>query len=285
MKIQIRPATSADTEACGRIVHDAFRSIADRHSFPPDFESVDFATQLAHAFVEDPQTYGVVAEIDGRVVGSNFLTEHDPIRAVGPITVDPAIQARGVGRRLMEAVIERGRGAAGVRLVQDAFNSASLSLYATLGFEVREPLAYVAGRVSAEPVAGVEVRPLEEGDREACDELCRSVYGVSRAGELRHVPPFVTPTVATRDGRVVAYASAPTFWALNHGVAETEEDMRALLAVAGRDEPVSFLLPTRQAGFFRWCLASGLRVVKPMTLMSTGEYRDPRGCWYPSVGY
>jgi hypothetical protein len=46
----------------------------------------------------------------------------------------------------MEAVIERERGPAGIRLVQDAFNMCSLSLYASLEFEVKEPLALVQGR-------------------------------------------------------------------------------------------------------------------------------------------
>ncbi len=98
---------------------------------------------------------------------------------------------------------------------------------------------------------------------------------------------MLTPVVALRGGRVVAYASGPTFWAMNHAVAETEEDMQALLAgAAGSSEaPLSFILPTRQAGLFRWCLGSGLRVVKPMNLMSTGEYHEPRGCYLPSVGY
>ena len=41
----------------------------------------------------------------------------------------------------------------------------------------------------------------------------------------------------------------------------------------------------RQAGLFPWCLAGGLRVVKPMTLMTMGAYAEPRGCYLPSVGY
>jgi hypothetical protein len=73
-----------------------------------------------------------------------------------------------------------------------------------------------------------------------------------------------------------------------HGVAESEEDMQGLLlgVAAARPEPVWFLLPTRQAGFFRWCLSEKLRVIKPMTLMAMGEYTEPvRGCWFPSVFY
>ena len=40
----------------------------------------------------------------------------------------------------MQAVMEDGKNAAGIRLVQDAFNTVSLPLYASLGFEVVEPL-------------------------------------------------------------------------------------------------------------------------------------------------
>jgi hypothetical protein len=70
-------------------------------------------------------------------------------------------------------------------------------------------------------------------------------------------------------------------------VAETEDDMRALLlgAAALTSEPLAFLLPVRQAGFFRWCLREGLRVVKPMTLMTLGQYREPRGSYFVSVLY
>ena len=50
----------------------------------------------------------MVAEIDGRIVGSNFLDERSPIRGVGPITVAPEGQNSGVGRKLMQAVLERG---------------------------------------------------------------------------------------------------------------------------------------------------------------------------------
>jgi hypothetical protein len=105
---------------------------------------------------------------------------------------------------------------------------------------------------------------------------------------LKQTPPFLTSFVALRDGRLTAYASAPNFWPLNHAVAETEEDMQLLLLGAGNHspgQPISFLLPTRQASLFRWCLKQGMRVIKPMTLMTMGEYQEPRTCYLPSVGY
>jgi predicted N-acetyltransferase YhbS len=287
MDVLIRPARPGDAEAGGRIIYEAFRGIAERHNFRPDFPSPDAGARFADLLVNDPAVFGVVAERGGRVVGSNFISEWDAIRGVGPITIDPAVQARGVGRRLMEAVIERGRGAVGVRLVQDSFNSASLSLYASLGFEVKEPLALMEGMVAGGVPAGYKVRPMTGEDSVAASGLCERVHGFSRAGELRSLAPALRPFVAVRDGRVTAYASAPNFWSLGHAVAESEADMRALLAGAASrtGEPLSFLLPTRQAGLFRWALGEGMRVVKTMTLMATGEYREPRGAYITSVLY
>ena len=287
MDLQIRPAADGDAVACGRIIYEAFKGISGRHNFPPDFPTAEAATQFADQFIRDPQVFGVVAEGGGRFVGSNFLSEWDPVRGVGPITVDPESQARGAGRRLMRAVVERGRGAPSVRLVQDSFNAASLSLYASLGFEVKEPLVLIEGRPRQGAPAGFEVRPMREEDLGAVADLGRRVHGYGREGELQALGPVLEPFVAVRGGRVTAYASAPRFWPLNHAAAEGEEDLRALLAgaAAAGEAPLSFLLPTRQAGPFRWCLAQGMRVVKPMNLMSTGEYREPRGGFLPSVLY
>jgi GNAT superfamily N-acetyltransferase len=283
----IRPAAADDAEACGPIIHDAFKGIADAHGFPPDFPSVEAGRQLASVLIAAPSVFGVVAESDGRVVGSNFLAEGDPIRAVGPITVEPALQGGGVGRRLMEAVLERAGGAAGVRLVQDAFNTRSFALYASLGFEAKEPLLLMRGAVRSGPTHGFAVRPLTTGDLGACADLCAAVHGAERTAELRDALRSFTPFVVERGGRVTGYLSAATFWLTNHGVAETEADMRALIAgaAAASAGPVSLLLPVRQASLSRWCLGEGMRAVKPMTLMAMGACQEPRGCWFPSVFY
>ncbi len=52
-----------------------------------------------------------------------------------------------------------------------------------------------------------------------------------------------------------------------------------------RDEPPGFLLPTRNAELFRWCLEHDLRVVQQMTLMNLGSYQEPAGAFLPSVLY
>ena len=287
MSLTLRPIAETDADPCGRIIFEAFRRFHERHRFPPDFQSLEEAVQLAGLFATHPAIHGVVAERDGRVVGSNFLDERNPVRGVGPITVDPDVQGQGVGRRLMEAVIERGREAAGIRLVQDGFNMRSLALYASLGFDAKEPLALLGGRPEGELPPGAEVRLLRAEDLEDCAALCKRVHGFDRTAELRDALTMFSPVVLRREGRLAAYASAPFYWKLNHGVAETEDDMRSLLTGAATvgPEPLTMLVPVRQAAFFRWCLGAGFRAVKPMTLMARGSYQPPAGCHFPSVLY
>jgi GNAT superfamily N-acetyltransferase len=284
--VTLREIEPRDVKECARICFEAFGGIDDYHRFPPDFPSLEFAEGLIEAFVGSPVNWGVVAETAGRIVGSNFLLESDPIRGVGPISVDADHQGRGVGRKLMEAVIERGKGAPGIRLLQDSFNMLSLSLYASLGFEEREPVVVMSGKPTSGPVEGIEVRPLTEDDLDECERLCTTVHGFERTNELRGAMHAWAPFVALRDGRVSAYASTLTFWPMAHGVAETDEDMQALLrgAAAASDDPLSALVPLRSA-LFHWCLSEGLRSLKPMNLMTLGSYQEPRGSWFSSVLY
>lgn len=290
MNTVIRPVQPSDVKACARIIFDAFASIADKHNFPRDFPSMEMASNLARGLAGDPAVFGVVAERTGDVVGSNFLHMRDSIGAVGPITVDPAQHGSGVGRRLMQAVVEHGKrqpALRGIRLVQDAFNTTSISLYASLGFEVKEPLALMRGTPTDRPSREIDIRPVTEADVDRCAALCEQIHGLSRINDIRAAMEHFKPFLLERDGRIRAYCTTPTFWITNHGVAETTADMQQLLlgAAAALGEPIALLAPTRNAELFRWCLSQGLRVVKPLTLMTMGEYQESRGCFFPSVLY
>jgi predicted N-acetyltransferase YhbS len=288
MNLQQREMRQEDVETCGKICYHAFKQISDAHSFRPDFPTEQAGIEFTQALLDSPHVFSVVVEDDGKVIGANHLWEYDAIRAVGPITVDPRAQAKGIGRILMQAVLERGEESAGVRLVQDAFNAASMSLYTSLGFNVREPLVLIEGVITGDRKPDTTVAVLTAEDVEECATLCRNIHGFDRAVELKNIPPFLKSFVARRDGRVIGYAAAPNFWALNHAVAETEVDMQQLLMGASslsQGHSISFLLPTRQSSLFRWCLQKGMRVIKPMTLMTTGKYFEPKGPYLPSVGY
>jgi GNAT superfamily N-acetyltransferase len=283
--VKIRPVEASDRDVCGRILYDAFERSAEVHGFRPDFPNREVALLMMDSLLE--LRWGAAAEINGRVVGSIFLERGDSVAGIGPITVDPRIQQSGVGRCLMQAAIEYGGDWEGIRLVQDTFNEISMSLYASLGFEVKEPLVVLEGVPRGAPPRGIEVRPLSPDDVEACVALCERVHGITRSSEIRLSLERLRPLVVEREGRVTGYATTLDLWAAGHGVAETERDLTALLCGGSgkMERPVSFLLPIRQAGLFRWCLEQGLRIVKPMTLMAMGRYENPRGCFFPSVSY
>ena len=232
-----------------------------------------------------PDVYSVIAEVDGRIVGSNFLWEGDVVAGIGPITIDPTIQNGGIGRKLMENVLERAaqKKFPAVRLVQAAFHNRSLSLYTKMGFKVCEPLATIQGAPLKRSWSGFPVRPASEGDLEACNELCRTVHGHDRSGELLGAIQQNAATVVERGGRITGYATAIGFFA--HAVAESNDDLKALIAAANGFSGPGFLLPTRNSDVFRWCLNEGLRVTQPMTLMSCGLYNEPAGAFLPSILY
>jgi len=133
--VTIRRATPEDAAVCGQICYEAFRSINEEHRFPPDVPVPEVGVGILTSLFSDPGHFCVVAELDGRIVGSNCLDVRSAIAGLGPITVDPAVQNRRIGRMLMEAALDhaRQRSSAGVRLVQAAFHNRSLTLYAGLG--------------------------------------------------------------------------------------------------------------------------------------------------------
>ena len=285
MTTTIRPAVAADAAECGRIIHDAFAAIADRHNFPRDFPSVEAGIRVATMLIAHPGFYGVIAEQDGKILGSNFIDERSPIAGVGPITVDPAQQNAGVGRRLMQAVLDRAaaRNLPGVRLLQDAFHNRSLCLYTSLGFVVREPVSVMQGQALGLNLPGYRVRPASAPDADACNRLCRRVHGFERRGDLADAIAGNTATVVEHQGRITGYATEVAFF--GHAVGETNEDLKALIGAAPAFGGPGFLVPTRNHDLFSWCLEGGLRLVKQMTLMTLGLYNEPAGAWLPSVLY
>jgi predicted N-acetyltransferase YhbS len=281
--VVIRGAVPEDAAACGQICFDAFSTISAAHGFPCDLPSAQAAIHLLSVMFSAPGFYGVVAESAGRILGSNVLVEQGVIQGIGPITIDPNTQNRGLGRKLMQAVMDRAKenGAAGTRLVQAAFHNRSLSLYTSLGFDIREPLSCVQGKLREQSIAGCAVRPAQPADQAACNDLSRAVHGFDRNVELAHAIQQGTARVVERGGSITAYTTNLGFF--GHTTAETNVDLQALIASADSIAGPGFLLPSRNTALLRWCLANGLRVVQPMTLMSTGLYNDPAGAWLPSI--
>jgi N-acetylglutamate synthase-like GNAT family acetyltransferase len=145
------------------------------------------------------------------MVGSNCLDERSAIAGLGPITVDPSIQNRGVGRKLMEAVLVRARerNFPGVRLLQSAFHNRSLALYSRLGFDAREPVSVMQGPPLRKRIEGCSVRPARAPDIEDCNRLCMQVHGHDRRGELADAMKGGT---AVSSSATNGLPDAPQYW-------------------------------------------------------------------------
>lgn len=285
MNLTLRQATPDDAGRCGAICYEAFRVIAEDHHFPPDIPSPDIALEGFTSRLSHPGYHVLVAESDGRIVGSNVLDERSTIVGVGPITIDPTVQNRAIGRQLMEAAIQRTteRRCPGLRLLQASYHTRSLSLYSKLGFEVRELLVNVQGPALDAAVQGHAVRSATEDDLNDCNALCRRVHGHDRSGELLDAVKSGTARIVECEGRVTGYATALGF--SGHAVGESNADLKALIGTAKAFVGPGFFLPARNGELFRWCLERGLRVVQPMTLMSMGLYNAPAGAFLPSIMY
>ncbi len=284
-EVTIRRARPEDAAACGRICYDAFCKINADHGFPPELPEVGAAIGLLSMTFSHPGFWCVVAEQNGRIAGSNCLDERSAVFGVGPITVEPGIQNHGIGRRLMQAVLDRSRErqVPSVRLLQAAFHNRSLSLYTKLGFDSREPMSLMQGPPLQFRIDGCAVRAATMSDLDDANRVCERVHGHNRSGELSDAIGQGAARVVERQGRITGYVSA--FGYLGHAVGESNVDLQALIAATDSFGRPGMIVPTRNAELFRWCLEKGLRGLQPLTLMTIGLYNEPAGAYLPSILY
>ena len=289
MNLTIRPPTLDDINPCGRIMYEAFKMINDVHGFPNlEVPTEEAGKQFVKFYIKNRHFYGRVAELDNRVVGSFFMDEHNPeVFGWTIMGVSLDAQGKGIGKRLSQEMGERSRIAPGVRFLQHTFNTKTIGIYSSLGYDVRELIALISGNPKTEIPSHVEIRRMKVQDLDKCAHLSKKTYGFNRNVELRDALIFFKPYVLIRDGHITGYFSAADNWAQNHGVAETEDDMKMLIQGIGSltSEKLLFLLPFKHSNLLRWCLNEGFRIIKPFTLMSSGRYRDPKGFYLTSIIY
>lgn len=286
MAIELVRAEAKHGPELARICHLAFDTLHEKHRVHRDVPSEEVGGLIIGGVLSRSDYTGVVALQDGRVVGSNFLLHADDVCGVGPITVDPTVQARGVGRLLMQWVIDEARQQRGaharVRLFQEAVNTTSLSLYTGLGFQWRDAAAMMLPR--AADTEDRTVRAMTATDLPKVADLSLRQYGASRLNDATKLLGMQFPAfVREREGRVVGYQIATLF---GHAAAEMDEDLLVLAAQTARNVPSPMsviILPMSQGSLFRSALASGFRVAKVVNAMSLEAYESARGPSFPSI--
>jgi predicted N-acetyltransferase YhbS len=282
--LALRPMRSEDAVACGQIGLEAHAAVSAAHNVPSEQPSLEYAVGMIQHLLTQPISHGFVAERDGQVLGSIFLHNFGSVAAIGPLTVHPRAEG-GIGRQLMGEALAAARsgGLQRVRLVQSPAHLRSLALYATMGFDVQEPLVLVSGDLPPRAPAPAGVRPATEADLASCSALCARVHGLEREGEVRSAIQEGVATVAERDGRLVGYTTGLGIF--GHAVTETTDDLQALIAAAPVIHGPGFFVPTRNTHLLRWLLGAGMRAVWPATLMTLGPYQPPAGAFLPSLAF
>jgi len=127
MGILIRPMQEADVAAADRIVRRAFGTFMGLADPLSAFGDSDFA----HTRFRAAPDCALVAESDGCVVGSNFLTRWGSFGFFGPLSVEPQLWNRGIAQQLLEPTTQRF----------DAWNLSHAGLF-TFGHSVKHISLY-----------------------------------------------------------------------------------------------------------------------------------------------
>jgi GNAT superfamily N-acetyltransferase len=289
MSLIIRPIEQNDAEIYGKIGYEAHKTISSTHGYPSEQPSEEFGIGLIRRLLGNPNSWGVLAERQGKTLGSIFLHKFppSPVAVIGPLTVHPSAEG-GVGRMLMDAALTQARkqNHDQIRLVQSPNHIRSFVLYTKSGFTLREPLFLMQGQ----PLKGLNntssanVRLVrDDNDISVCNELCKSVYGFSREMELCQAKDQGVATMIERDGVITGYVAGMGIF--GHAVAKSNEELKALIANASAILGPGFFAPARNHEVINWLLENGFQIGWPANLMTIGPYQEPLTPFLPSLAY
>jgi predicted N-acetyltransferase YhbS len=289
MSFMIRPIEQNDAESCGKIGYEAHKAISSAHGYPSEQPSEEFGIGLIRRLLGNPNSWGVLAERQGKTLGSIFLHRFppSPVAVIGPLTVDPSAEG-GVGRILMDAALTQARKQKHdqVRLVQSPSHIRSFVLYTKSGFTLREPLFLMEGQPikGGNTTSSAKVHLVsDDNDISVCNKLCKSVYGFSREMELRQAKDQGVATMIEQGGVITGYAAGIGIF--GHAVAKSNEELKALIANASAILGPGFFAPARNHELINWLLENGFQIGWPANLMTIGPYREPQTPFLPSLAY
>ncbi len=140
MTIEVRPVRPDEYAALGDLTVAAYLAVGetDDHDYLEHIRDVATRAAVCPVLVavdDQGQVLGGVTYVPGPGTPYSEL-EQDGEAGIRMLAVDPDVQGRGVGRRLVEACLERARadGRRGMVLVTRPFMHSAHRLYELLGF-------------------------------------------------------------------------------------------------------------------------------------------------------
>lgn len=218
---------------------------------------------------------GLVAERDGRVVGTTMAWRFgEDMATIGMVIVSPAMQGRGIGRQLMEAMIER----LGNRTILLNATAEGLPLYAKLGFVETGVIHQHQGKIKDVPLPklreGDRVRPTGKADS-GLPALYSAASGLDRGNLFKALSAHSRTVVHTRDNVPMGFAMLRRFgrgWSIGPVVAADEQSAKALILhwLAVKKRSFCRLDVTGESGLGSWLEELGLPCVGTVRTMVRG---------------
>jgi len=266
----------------------AFYDVALRHAQPPVVRTpADARGYVRHLLTFDPLG-GLVAEVDGEVVGMAWLHARGPVATLGPLAVDPDMQGRGIGRALLARCIElAGPRVPQLRLVHESYNAASLGLYLRAGFRVVAPLVELElapdVRAGAVTPSSARLRAAVAADRALLVERDSRAFGASRPQNVDLYLRRGRALVAERGTAPAGYAFGIGFGRVAYLGSASAEDGEVLLellaslatALQGDGTAVRALVPAGDRRLVDGLLGIGFRVLRACHYMVRGGGTAP----------
>src|ERR1051325_6816453 len=190
--ITVRPLQETELAAADRIMRLAFGTFI---GLPDPMMFMGDADYVRSRWLADPDS-AFAAEVAGEVIGSNFATNWGSVGFFGPLTIRPDFWDRGVGKRLMEPIMELFNkwGTKHAGLFTFAHSQKHVGLYQKYGFWPRYLTAIMSK--SPEPTNDTSrwtrFSEIPTGERDeilnACRELTSAIYeGLDVEREIRAV--------------------------------------------------------------------------------------------------
>ena len=150
---------------------------------------------------------GLVAELDGTVIGTALCWKFGADRAsLGMVIVSPEQQGHGIGRKLMELLLEQ----TGERITFLHATPAGKPLYEKLGFEAFGLTEQHQGIVAHVPPLslppGEQLRPLSTNDTPQLIELASRASGFDRSAVLPELLAIAQGIGLEHDGELIGFS-------------------------------------------------------------------------------
>lgn len=176
LDVTIRPLSEADLDDADRIFRLAFGTFV---GLPEPLAFMADADLVRPRWRTDAaSTFG--AWVNGGLVGSNFATNWGTVGFFGPLTVRPDLWDAGIGKRLMEPVLDRfdAWGTRHAGLFTFPHSQKHLGLYQRYGFWPRFLTAVMSKPVATDVASlepGIRFSGLAPDQRPAIVAECRAV--------------------------------------------------------------------------------------------------------------